>query len=129
MKKQLMMLTLAIIGLSLCSLAGVTVDNTLTVPAGSTAVTNSFTPLRGGFTLDHIALNNTGPVAATFVLYETAAGFDTQILSTNLSAGATVMLYPTRTTNAYYTVERAKIVATISAATNAVPILYFMQSR
>ena len=124
-----MMLTLAIFGLALCSIAGTTVGDTLTVPAGSTAVTNSFTPLRGGFTLDHIALNNTGPVAATFVLYETAAGFDTQILSTNLSAGATVLLYPTRTTNEYYRIERAKIVATNSSATNAVPIKYFMQSR
>lgn len=129
MKTKLLTILIMLIGLSLCAFAGVTVDNTLTVAAGSTAVTNSFTPLRGGFTLDHIALNNTGPVAATFVLYETAAGFDTQILSTNLSAGATVLLYPTRTTNEYYRIERAKIVATISAATNAVPIMYFMQSR
>lgn len=127
MKNKLIMCLVC--GVALFAAAGTTVDNTLTVAAGDTAVTNSFTPLRGGFTLDHIALNNTGPVAATFVLYETAAGFDTQILSTNLAAGATVLLYPTRTTNEYYRIERAKIVATISAATNAVPIMYFMQSR
>lgn len=106
-----------------------TLDQTITVAAGATAETNTLSVLRGGMTIDHIALQNSGPVAATFVLSENAAGFDQQILSTNLSAGATVTLYPTRTTNAYYTVERITVTSTISSATNAVPIRYFIQSR
>lgn len=121
---------------TIAAIGGTTRDETLTIPSGQTAVTNTVRVISGGAALQRISVA-AGTMAAgttnTVGVYAVDGGVDLTLYSGALASGGTATVYPRvygGTTNEAYVVQDVKIICTLNQ-TNAAAIAprVYIQSR